>query len=568
MTPELSSIRRSSSRSSAPARALSALAAAAALFVGAEASAAPPARTIFYNGKVFTAESGAPWATAISIKGREIQAVGNDTQLLSHIHPGTKLVNLQGRTVIPGLNDAHVHILNLPGALINSPDFIPGPGPTLNEVLADIAAATQTLPKGTWLVALVGTNITDDPNVNRFALDVVSPDHPVRLQAWSGHGTVLNSRGMQTLGISDVAADPFAGSYDRVDGSEQLNGIMHEYAEYDVWRRLHMLTTDENAVAQYRAFASAALQLGFTSVQDMAVGMRQSRSVSILQAANLPLRVRSICFPLTPDEACDATDGHADKPLLTFSGIKWVTDGTPIERNAYLREPYADDPEWRGTFNLPEPALKKILNRARKGSAERHQILFHAVGDAAVDNVLDGLDDTGGPCTWNDRRPRMEHGDLITPDNYERALDSGVVIVQNATHLALPTMHERVSAERYETIQPLRTLLDAGIPLALGTDGIGRLQSPWVDIFLASVHPDRPEEAITVEEAITAYTKGSAYAEFQEHDKGTLAPGKVADLVVLSQDVFTVPPPAIPATYSVLTMVDGQIVWDAGAVGH
>jgi hypothetical protein len=577
MTPESSSIARTTSISSTRPqpersrawRGLPLLAAAAALLVSAEASAGPSQRTILYNGKVFTGEHSAQWAQAVAVQGRTILAVGGNADVLSRARWDTKLIDLGGRTVVPGLNDAHVHVLNPLGALVAPPDFIPGPGPALPEVLADIAAATHAYPPGTWLVAMVGTNVTDDPNVNRFALDVVSPDYPVRLQAWTGHGTVLNTKAMSVLGISPTAADPFGGSYTRVDNSEVINGVMHEYAEYLTRRRLYDLMTDHDLVAQYQGFASSALQLGFTSLQDMAIGVRQSRSASILGAANLPMRVRSICFPLTPNEPCESLDGDDDTSLVKFSGMKWITDGTPIERFAFLNEPYADRPGSRGNFNLTDNSLEQILHRARKGSARRHQILFHAVGDGALDNVLDGLDETGGPCTWNDRRPRLEHGDLLTADSFDRVLDDGAVIVQNATHLALaPVFAQRFTPERFATIQPLRSLLDAGIPLALGTDGIGQVQSPWVDIFLATIHPDHPSEAITLAEAISAYTRGSAYAEFEEQAKGTLAPGKLADLAVLSQDVFSVPPPAIPGTYSVLTMVDGHIAWDAGVVGH
>jgi predicted amidohydrolase YtcJ len=140
-------------------------------------------------------------------------------------------------------------------------------------------------------------------------------------------------------------------------------------------------------------------------------------------------------------------------------------------------------------------------------------------------------------------------------------------VVQNATHLALaPVFAERFEPQVFAELEPLRSLLDEGIPLALGTDGIGRAQSPFVDLFLAMIHPTHPSEALTLEQGLVAYTRGSAYAEMQEHVKGTLAPGKLADLAVLSQDIFHVPPPAIMSTGSVLTMVGGRVVWDAGVL--
>jgi predicted amidohydrolase YtcJ len=540
----------------------------AALAGASRAEAAP--RTILHNGKVFTAEPCAPWAQAIAVEGQTILAVGSDADVLAAARPDSTVIDLGGRTVIPGLNDAHVHVLDPGGALVDSPAFIPGPGPALAELLSDIAATAGATPPGTWLYALVGTAITDDPTANRFALDVVSPDHPVRVRAWSGHGTILNTMAMEMLGIPLDVPDPFGGSYERVPGTDVADGVMHEYAEYDVQRRLYGILPDAGLVGQYQAYAGAAVSVGATTLQDIPIGLRQERSAALLAAANLPIRVRSICFPLTPDEPCEELEGRSDDALVRFTGIKWITDGTPIERFAFLEEPYADRPGWYGVFNLPDPALELILRRAQEGSAHRHQIVFHSVGDAAVANVLDALDATGGGPAWHDRRPRIEHGDLITADDYPRVLEDGAVIVQNGTHLALPDIfHARLTPARYATIQPLRSLLDAGIPLALGTDAIGMFRTPWLDIMLTTIHPDQPTQAITIEEAVTAYTLGSAYAEMEEDRKGSLRPGKLADLAVLSQDVFTLQDPTlIPNTGSVLTMVGGAIVFDAGVLGQ
>jgi predicted amidohydrolase YtcJ len=189
------------------------------------------------------------------------------------------------------------------------------------------------------------------------------------------------------------------------------------------------------------------------------------------------------------------------------------------------------------------------------------------VGDGAIDRVLDAMEAAGGGGAWRHRRTRMEHGDLLFPANFDRVRDLGVVVVQNARHLALPgVLLEHLGPATFGAIQPLRSLLDEGIPLALGTDGIGQVSSPWLDVFLAAIHPTRPTEALTVEEAVIAYTRGAAYAEFEEHRKGTLEPGNLADLAILSQDVFTVPLGALPATWSVMTMVGGEIVWDAGVL--
>ena len=534
------------------------------------AAASPPARTILHHGNIFTGAPGEGFAEAISITGDHVVAVGTSAALLAHAKAGTRLVDLGGRTVIPGLNDAHVHVVVPQGTYVNSPAFIPGPGPTLAEVEASIAAAAAATPPGTWLFGFVGTNVFDDDQANRFSLDTVSPDHPIALFAWTGHGTWLNSKALDTLAIADDETDPFGGHYERVAGTAILTGEVHEYAEYGVRRKLLSFLSDANLVTQYQAFASSAVRFGFTSLQDMAVGLTRERALVALRAAHLPLRVRSMCFPLTPGESCEVTsDDHGgdDRSLLTVSGVKWVADGTPVERLAFVETPYADRPGRVGAPDLPDAALHAMLAQHEHGPLPENQMLFHSVGDGAIHAVLDAMEDTASHASWRGRRTRIEHGDLLFPKDFDRAHDLGVVIVQNATHLALtPVFAQRFTPAVFSELEPLRSLLDVGIPLALGTDGIGAVSNPFVDLFLATIHPTHPSEALTIEQAVRAYTRGSAYAEFEERRKGTLAPGQLADLAVLSQDIFHAPPPAIPATVSVLTMVNGVIVWSSGAV--
>jgi predicted amidohydrolase YtcJ len=162
---------------------------------------------------------------------------------------------------------------------------------------------------------------------------------------------------------------------------------------------------------------------------------------------------------------------------------------------------------------------------------------------------------------------RVEHGDLLFAPDFARTANLGVVIVQNGTHLSLtPIFAARFQPEVFAQLEPLQSLLSQGIPLGLGTDSIGSPISPFVDLLFLTTHPTHPSEALTMEQAVTAYTSGSAYAEFEEQHKGTLAPGNLADLAVLSQDIFHLPPPALPATFSLLTIVGGQVIWDAGVL--
>jgi predicted amidohydrolase YtcJ len=521
---------------------------------------------IFFNGKVFTSDSGHLWAEAVAVKGNRILAVGSNQTIRALAGHETKLLDLDHRTIIPGLNDAHVHVLVPQGVPLNIPVFVPGPGPTVQEVLDLIRAATAVNPPGTWLLVTVGTAFSEDPQANRLVLDQVAPNHPVKLELWTGHGMYFNTKGLQTLHISEHAADPFGGFYERFPGTNTLNGVVHEYAEHQIRRTFAQQLSDAQITTIYQDYIQRALRLGLTSVQDMSIGLPQSRGIAILDRLNPPLRWREICFPLTLDEGCFS--GHITAQRVTASGIKWIGDGTPIERLAFVTEPYADVPTTtHGRFNFPVNAFRTMLERGLHGPKKENQLLFHLVGDAAIGTLLDEMEDVAPAEHWRGRRTRIEHGDLLFPADIPRVKNLGIVVVQNATHLALTNVFPvRYSPQTVAQEQPLHSLLAAGIPLALGTDGIGFAANPFLDIMLATLHPDRPSEALTREQAVIAYTTGSAYAEGEEDRKGRLAPGQLADLAVLSQDLFTVPFGLIPGTTSELTMVDGHIVWDSGMV--
>jgi predicted amidohydrolase YtcJ len=249
---------------------------------------------------------------------------------------------------------------------------------------------------------------------------------------------------------------------------------------------------------------------------------------------------------------------------MTASGIKWIADGTYIERLAFLREDYADAPGVRGRPNFPADVIDRQLKRSISGPIRETQPLFHTVGDATADTILDRMSAVASDEQWQLRRPRIEHGTLLRQDHYESARSKGAFIVQNPVHFALaPIAAVRISPDQLGEIDPMRSLLKANIKVALGSDSIVVAGNPFLDLFFAVIQPTHPSEALTIEQAVIAYTRTSAEAEFQEAGKGTIEPGKVADLVVLSQDIFHVAPPDIPRTQALLTIVGGKVVYDA-----
>ena len=553
-----------------------AYAAAAISFLSASAFAGHD-RTIFYNGKVFTSNEQSLWAEGVVVEDRFILAVGSTQAVLSYKEDDSKLVDLEGKVLMPGFNDAHVHpfdTTSFPRAVqLNlATDFLPTPGPSLQEIIELIKRGAAENPPGTWLVASVGTRVVEDPNANRFTLQDAAPNHPVLLAAWYGHGTFLNNTALEVLGIGEEEPDPFGGSYERLPGSNVITGVVHEYAEHLIRRYFASQMTDQEFRTLYEQFAAGAARMGYTSIQEFSVGVPQERHLDLLAQSRIPIRWRAICFPLSLEERCDVPQRFSPArpfPQLTASGIKWIADGTDIERLAFLSEDYADAPGVRGRLNIPAISLETALRRSINGRAVDTQAMFHAVGDATADSILDGMSSVASDEQWKLLRPRIEHGTLLRAHRYTDASSKGVFVVQNPIHFSFffaELVGTRFSPTLFADVDPMKSLLDAGVKVAIGSDSVVAPGNPYLDLFFALIQPTHPSEALSIEQAVIAYTKTSAEAEFQEQWKGTLEPGKVADLIVLSQDIFRIQPEAIPGTQALLTMVDGKVVYDAGVM--
>ena len=519
-----------------------------------------PADLLILNGKVFTAVPGAPFAEALAIRGDRIVEVGASAAMQKYSGPQTRVIDAEGRVVVPGFNDAHAH-LDVPLAGFRLPQGDnPMPDPTFKEVLKLVTEAVASEPKGTWIFGTIGATVLDDAEATRFSLDQVAKEHPVLLRAWTGHGTFFNTAAMRVLGLSETEPDPVGGFYGRLRkgrNDRTLSGFAHEYAEYRIDRKLHDSVTDQQVVDAYRKAADELLSLGVTSVQVMMLSEDADRVAQALRGAALPVRVRLVRFPLVdPATWQPAVDVQPPPPntMLSVWGTKWIVDGTPIERLAFFKQPYADQPKWQGQSNFRATSFSQMV---AKGLESREQLMFHVSGDAAIDGVFGAMAGAGAPLRWQSRRTRLEHGDGLVGDLVERAARLGIVLVQNPTHLALRQLMQARLGPRAATIQPLKSVLAAGVNVAIGSDGP---MSPGVNLMFAVTHPNNPGEALSREDAVRAYTWGSAYAQFAEQEKGTLAPGMLADVAVLSQDIFSVPPDALPNTTAVAAIVGGKVV--------
>jgi predicted amidohydrolase YtcJ len=540
---------------------------ASLLFTGLLVGQQPAPDLILLNGKIFTSNTLQPYVEALAIKDDRIVATGSAEKIMLLAGPQTKRVDLEGRVVIPGINDAHFHLGVEPSSL-RLP--LPGQDPTWREVENALAKAVAKAPRGTIIRGTIGPTLLeapqlDEPKATRASLDSLAPNNPVMLINWTGHSWLLNSAGLSKLGVRENEPDPEGGRFVRSPKTGKLTGVVLEFASFRLLRKLSELTSEQEALQQTREFLDTAARMGITSVQNMSIPVGPERCVVLLEKAPTPIRVRIIRFLLADAHGRNIQEGRElpahPAPLITVSGTKWVLDGTPIERSAAMRQPYADRPSTSGSLNFSEKEMEAML---RESLRNHDQLMVHVAGDRTTETFLQAMEATGGKEVWAQRRVRIEHGDGIMPDLVDRAKTLGVVVVQNPTHLTLhDLLVSRFGPERTSQLQPLGSLLKAGIPVALGSDGPF---NPYLNIMLASTYPDKPGEALTREQAVIAYTLTAAYAEFAEKDKGSLEPGKLADLAVLSQDIFTVPPGELPNTESLLTLVGGKVVYDAKAL--
>jgi len=509
---------------------------------------------IIHHAKVFTGDPAHRFAEAVAIQGNKIVAVGTNAEITAMADDKTKALDAGGRVVVPGFNDAHTHQGSRPEGFTLSPDEDAG----WPLVSAALAGAADETPGDVWIFGTVSPKLLDDPNVTAQALDKVSQHRKVVLSVWTAHGTIMSSEAMNALRIRDTAADPAGGSYER-DSSHRLTGKMFEYAGWNAERRLADSVSDADSIDQLKTFSDQALGFGITSIQNMSM-LPLTRYEKVERHGAAPIRIRMIRMPMSETAARDTSEGATlpvssrERPLSIISGTKWILDGTPVEQGAAVRQPYPGTTDKMGKLNFAPDELKAIMKEAFDS---KEQTLLHVAGDRTAAAVFDAMRAAGPAEEWRKKRVRFEHGDGLHPDLIALAKEFGVVVVLNPTHVVAKALFPK------GPYMPAKSLLKAGVPVAIGSDGP---MNPGLNLQMITTMPGDAGEAITREEAVDAYTRGSAFAEFAENEKGTIAAGKLADLAVLSQDIFRVSADALPDTKSVLTVIDGRIAFDGGVI--
>ena len=473
-----------------------------ALAHGAAKSQQAAPDLVLLNGKIFTSDAAHPYVQALAIRGERITATGDSAKIKALAGPHTKEIDLGGRTVIPGINDAHVHLSISPPNRVDL-EF-KSPDPDWAEVKAAVAAAVLKAPKGTFIYGQIAWKIFRDLAVNRDTLDQLAPSNPVILYTFTSHAWIVNSAALVRIGIREDQPDSLGGRYERSpDG--RLTGVIREYALETVWRNLSAQTSEADALKELRETFSAAVKWGITTIQDMENDMPPDRCIALLEKMPVPIRVRVIRMPGTTPAGRDIQEGRpvprSSNPLITVSGTKWLLDGTPLEGTFAPR----NDPATMEYVILHEQMTfpqTELVAMLRETLHDHDQLLLHVSAYPPAVAMLNAMQAEGGAQVWAKQRVRFEHGDSLTPDLIPRVKEMGIIVVQNPIHLAgvnvLPALGgvlERLKA------QPLRSLLAAGIPVAFGSDG---QINPYLNIMFASLDPDRPSEAITREQAVIA----------------------------------------------------------------
>jgi len=544
-------------------------------------SAAPPiaplapgeaADAVLVNGNIIIMDAQRSKAKALAIKDGLIRLVGDDRAVRAVAGDSTQIIDLRGRTVTPGLIDAHCH-LSACGLLGTTYVDISWPAiNTIAQMQAKVAERVATTPPGEWVLG-AGWVTFDGRYPNKHDVDPVSPKHPVMLINQGGHFAVVNSLALEMAGVNASTPDPGNGRFLR-EANGEPDGTVMNHPAMDYFRKLwpqdllDLQAMEASILSPQAKFAS----MGVTSFQDVYTRDMDRMQAYFDIAKRHEMTIRGQVMNVL--EYFQELDGRIaaieamryEDDFMHFAGGKCQVDGAG--EASYTNEPH-NGIAWNISIWKPKD-LNEVVRAFHDAG---YQMALHAVGDAAVDMALDAIENAMNKNPRPDPRHRIEHSILNTDNALQRTKDLGVVIsTQPQMIRAFGDGAERIwGSERMQTMIPTRTWLNMGVPLCLGSDAPSM---PWWDpqttlaasilrITLAN-KPVSPEQALTIEEAMYAHTMGGAYADFAESKKGSLEPGKVADLVVWNDDPYTVKTADLLNLKSELTVVGGKVVYQKG----
>jgi predicted amidohydrolase YtcJ len=537
------------------------------------AQAQPAADLIIRNAKVWTVDPSRPTAQAVAVLGDRIVAVGSDADVDLWHGPHTRVLHADGKLLLPGFNDAHVHFVSggeqLGNVQLND-------ATSAAEVARRIEERARKTPKGEWLLGgdWDETKWTPPQLPTKELIDRVTPNNPALLSRYDGHMVLANSLALRLAGITAKTPDPPGGVIVH-DAAGNPTGALKD-AAMDLAERAVPPPSHAQLIAAVKRAMAYAASLGVTSVQNMNPDYADIAAYAeLLEKGQLITRIYAA--PLITQGVDDQAKlglRHAfGGPWLRLGAVKAFADGSLGSRTAYFFEPYSDEPGNYGILSDEMHPISLMRERMMKADAAGLQICTHAIGDRAISTILDLYGEIVAAHGPADRRLRIEHAQHMAAKDFDRFAQLQVIAsVQPYQAIDDGRWAEaRIGRDRASRTYAFRTFLNHGVHLAFGTDWDVAPLNPILTIYgavtratLDGKNPDGwfPEQKLTVAESVEAYTMGSAYAEFQDKEKGSITPGKLADMVLLSDDIFSMPPEKIRDAYVLKTIVGGKIVWD------
>jgi predicted amidohydrolase YtcJ len=538
----------------------------------ARAAQSASGTTYYVHGHIYTNDPENPWAESMSVADGKISCIGK----MDHVfldcgggQEGAVTVQLKGQFVMPGFNDAHVHLGSAAADIL----AVPLTGvPSVEEMQKRVAEAVAQHKPGEWITGggWDHTLWTDKKFPNRQQLDAVAPKNPVMLTHVSGHVAVANSLALKSGEIDKNTPNPPGGEIER-DALGEPTGMLKEDAAMSLVNGRIPDPSPEQRRHGIELVLENVAKNGVTSVQDFSDWENFAVYKQLKEEGKLTVRITEwLPFLASLDDLQNmrAQGGWTDQWLKT-GALKAFTDGALGSRTAALLEPYSDDPSTSGILtNDPEKLRKMAIERDKAG----FQLAFHAIGDRANRIALDVFEAVAKANKPRDRRDRIEHAQVVAPEDFARFAKLNVIASMQPSHQTtdMRWAEERLGRDRLKGAYAWATMIRNGIPLAFGTDYPVEPVSPFRGLY-ACVTRERPEggprngwepqEKISLEDCIRAYTSGSAYAQFEEGKKGQLKPGAYADFIILSNDLTKVPPAEYAKTSVLRTVVGGRTVY-------
>ena len=535
------------------------------------AQSKPAADLIITNAKIWTVDKTRPQAESLAVLRDRIVAVGSAAEVDAWHGPQTKISDAQGKLLLPGFNDAHVHFVD-GGDHLQAVQLKDADSP--EEFARRIGQRAKTTPKGEWII---GGDWDEQrwspPNLPAKELvDPVTPNTPVWVNRYDGHESLANSVTLRLANITAKTPDPPGGQIVR-DAQGNPTGVLRDAAQDLVFKIMPPMSHAHRLRAIRQALEHAA-SLGVTSIQDMNPPYADVAAYAELQEQGA-LTLRIYVAPMETNWKDQAKIGlrHAQgTPFLRMGAVKGYADGSLGSETAYFFDSYTDAPNTRGLLSDEMHPPSAMRQRLQGADAAGLQLCVHAIGDQGISMILDIFEQIEKANGKRDRRWRIEHSQHLAAKDFVRYAQLGVIASVQPYHAIDDGRwaEKRIGPDRIKRTYAFRTLLNSGVRLAFGTDWYVAPLSPVWGIYAAVTRATLdgknpsgwvPEQKLTVAEAVEAYTIGSAYAEFQEKEKGSITPGKLADFVVLSDDIFKIPPAAIKNVKVEATFLGGKVVY-------